>query len=217
MSSKIKLLITNKSKIEANVSKDGKSLYVEVYRPIGKKQDGDRELPVFYDSAKNYKDSKVAKLSLEEVEIINRGLKIFIEQGLEGFEKFASRINDSEKLKGLLFPHRDKDDNVRLVGLRAYKGKDNKEYVSFVIQEGQDKENHYVSVTSDIKSIIALQRRLDAIVDYMIKKTLDFQPPALGKSVKAEENTVANNDDDIDVFIDDDDSVDLPVSNGIKP
>jgi hypothetical protein len=197
------------------VSKDGKSLYVEVYRPIGEKQDGNRKLPVFYDSAKNYKDSKVAKLSLEEVEIINRALKIFIEQGLDGFEKFASRINDNDKFKGLLFPHRDKDDNVRLVGLKAYKGKDNKEYVSFVIQEGQD--NSYASVTSDIKSIIALQRRLDAIVDYMIKKTLDFQPPALGKSVKAEENTVANNDDDIDVFIDDDDSVDLPVSNGIKP
>ena len=147
-------VVTKNAKLEVNISKDGKSIYVEIYKPIGEVERDGRKLPLFYNNGQ--KDSMVAKFNKAEWEVMRRGLEVYLSKGIEGFKKFAKSITGNEKFDNLVFPH-----NNKTAGLKAFQGK-NGEYIGFMIKEG---DNTYQLMLNDRMTLYYMASAMKGIMD----------------------------------------------------
>ncbi|WP_457628631.1 hypothetical protein [Persephonella sp.] len=183
-----KLLISKTSKAEANVSPDGEYIYLEIYKKIGETERDGRKLPLFYDNGK--KDSQTAKFNLTEWAVLIKGMEIFANKGVKGFQEFAKRINGgSEKLTNLMFVH-----GNRTMGLRAYEGKDGKQFIGFSIREG--KELDYSAFTASLTEVIGLAAKMKGLFDIamQLKHIKALQPEA---KAEADMDTPITEEEDI--------------------
>jgi len=184
-----KLLISKTSKAEANVSPDGEHIYVEIYKKIGEVEKDGRNLPLFYDNGK--KDSQTAKFNLTEWAVLIKGMEIFASRGVKGFEEFAKKVNGgSEKLTNLMFVH-----GNRTMGLRAYTGKDGRQFIGFSIREG--KEVDYSVFTASLAEAIGLAAKMRGLFDVAMQlKHIKALKPEVKTEVEAEEGADVPLDED---------------------
>ncbi len=158
----VNLLVTQNAKVRMDINHKG-DIYIEIFRKIGETEKNGKKLPIFYDRGRNLSDSRTMKLNVNELATIKRGLRIFIDEGLEAFQKYAARVMGNEKYNNLLFPHQS-----NLVGLRAYKGKNGKEYIGFEVQDGETNER-YNAFTSDLAVLEGIYEKLT----FLLGKSLE--------------------------------------------
>lgn len=147
-------VVTKNAKLESNISKDGRHIYVEIYKPIGEVEKDGKKLPLFYRDGQ--KDSMTAKFNKAEWETMRRGLEIYLSKGIDAFKAYAKSVTGNEKFDNLVFPH-----NNRTAGLKAFKGK-NGEYIGFIIKEG---DNAYQLLVNDKLTLNYMASAMKGILD----------------------------------------------------
>ncbi|MBT9167696.1 MAG: hypothetical protein DDT19_01036 [Syntrophomonadaceae bacterium] len=178
------LFITDKAKAAMNVNKEGE-IYLEVFKPIGRvnvivKENRPAESkPLFYDKEKGLKDSKVLKLSVNELSLLIEGVNAFLQGGVKVFQQFANECLSTDRFtaRNLIFSHETRNGGL---AARVWEEK-KKEYIGFIIYDAKDKaqgqqtdrSGEYSIYTDKKTEIYGLLAKLTAIRDASIKVDID--------------------------------------------